>query len=91
LPLYASERDPKKVTELSAFFHDELSNKGVYGAGRYVDAEAFGAFPPKSLTLDFNNAYNPNCALSPHYTCPLAVDEIPIAVTAGEQDPHAKH
>jgi uncharacterized protein (DUF1684 family) len=91
LPLYTSDKDPKKVADMSAFFHDELSNNGVYGAGRYVDVEAFGTFPPKSVVLDFNNAYNPNCARSPHYTCPLAVDEIPVAMKAGERDPHAKH
>jgi uncharacterized protein (DUF1684 family) len=91
LPFYTSERDPKKLADLSAFFHDELSNKGAYGAGRYIDAEPFGAFPPKMVMLDFNNAYNPNCARSPHYTCPLAVDEIPLAVKAGERDPHAPH
>jgi hypothetical protein len=91
LPLYTSERDPKKLADLSAFFHDGLSNKEVYGAGRYIDAEAFAAFPPKSVTLDFNNAYNPNCALSPHYTCPLATDEIALDVRAGEKAPPGKH
>jgi uncharacterized protein (DUF1684 family) len=87
LPLYSGERDPKKLADMSAFFTDDLSNKLTYGAGRYIDVEPFGAFPPKAVTLDFNNAYNPNCALSPHFTCPLAVDEIALEVRAGEKAP----
>jgi uncharacterized protein (DUF1684 family) len=91
LPLYADARDPRKLTEMSAFFTDKLTGKGTYGAGRYVDAGNFGKFPPKSVTLDFNYAYNPNCARSPFYTCPVAVDDLSIAVKAGERDPHATH
>ena len=91
LPLYSGERDPKRLAGMSAFFTDDLSNKLTYGAGRYLDAEPFGAFPPQSVTLDFNNAYNPNCALSPHFTCPLAVDEIALEVRAGEKAPPGKH
>jgi len=91
LPFYTDSHDPKQVKDMSAFFHDELTNNGAYGAGRYVDVEKFGAFPPKTITIDFNEAYNPNCARSSHFTCPLAVDEIPLAVKAGEQDPHFHH
>ena len=91
LPLYTGERDAKKLADMSAFFTDNLSNRETYGAGRYLDVEPFGAFPPKTVTLDFNNAYNPNCALSPHFTCPLAVDEIALEVRAGEKAPPGKH
>ena len=91
LPFYTDSHDPKQVKDMSAFFHDELTNNGAYGAGRYVDVEKFGAFPPKTIAIDFNEAYNPNCARSSHFTCPLAVDEIPLAVKAGEQDPHFHH
>lgn len=81
----------KNITDMSAFFTDDLTEKETYGAGRYVDAEKFGAFPPKTIILDFNNAYNPNCARSAFYTCPVALDNIPVAVKAGERDPHKKH
>ena len=91
LPFYTDGQTAKDVKDMSAFFHDELTNNGAYGAGRYVDIADFGAFPPKTVTIDFNGAYNPNCARSAHYTCPLAVDEIPLAMKAGEQDPHLKH
>jgi hypothetical protein len=89
LPLYADART--HITDMSAFFTDDLTNIQTYGAGRYVDAEPFGAFPPKTITIDFNFAYNPNCARSAFFTCPVATDNIALAIKAGERDPHAKH
>jgi len=89
LPVYAD--DPKKITDMSAFFMDDLTGKGTYGAGRYVDISDFGSFPPKTATIDFNDAYNPNCARSAFYTCPVATDVIGMAVKAGERDPHLAH
>src|SRR3954468_4550248 len=83
LAFYTDSNDPKKIEDMSAFFHDALTGKGAYGAGRYVDADKFGKFPPARIAIDFNQAYNPNCARSAHYTCPLALDDIPVAVTAG--------
>ena len=91
MPFYTDGHAAKAVKDMSAFFRDELTNNGAYGAGRYVDIADFGAFPPHQITIDFNEAYNPNCARSAHYTCPLAVDTIPLAMTAGEQDPHRQH
>jgi hypothetical protein len=89
LPLYSDEQ--KKITGMSAFFTDALTNIETYGAGRYVDVEPFGAFPPRKVTIDFNFAYNPNCARSPFFTCPVATDDIALAIKAGERDPHKKH
>jgi uncharacterized protein (DUF1684 family) len=85
LGMYSDELDPRQVKQLSAFFLDELSGKETYGVGRYLDIDVNGL--PKTLTIDFNRAYNPNCARSPHYNCPLAVDRIPLALTAGEKIP----
>jgi len=89
LPLYTDASKPADVKEMTSFFTDELTGKGAYHAGRYVDVEKFGKFPPAAVTIDFNYNYNPNCARSPFYNCPFAVDHIPLAVTAGEKDPHA--
>ena len=91
LPFYADSNDPKKIDSASAFFLDDLTGKITYGAGRFVDIDHFGPFPPKTVTIDFNNAYNPNCARSPFYTCPVSVDVIAMAVEAGEKDPHHVH
>ena len=88
LAFFTDSKDPKKIDDISAFYHDRLTGKGAYGAGRYVDVDKFGKFPPANITIDFNFAYNPNCARSAHFTCPLAVDDIPVAMTAGEKDPH---
>ncbi len=91
LPFYGGSRDPKEIADMSAFFTDGLTGKGAYGAGRYVDVAGFGKFPPRTITIDFNEAYNPNCARSPHFTCPVAVDNIDLAIAAGERDPHFHH
>jgi hypothetical protein len=91
LPFYAESNKPAEITELSAFYTDGWTGKGTYGAGRYVDVDQFGRFPPAKVVIDFNFTYNPNCARSPYFTCPVAVDNVPIPVTAGERDPHALH
>ena len=91
LPFYTDTNDPKKITSMSAFFTDELTGKGAYGAGRYVDSPDLKSFPPRSFKIDFNYAYNPNCARSAFFTCPVAFDHVALAVTAGERDPHLHH
>jgi hypothetical protein len=91
LPLYGGSNDPKQIKDASAFFRDDLTGSDTYGAGRYVDVSDFGAFPPKTITIDFNDAYNPLCAISSHFTCPVAIDSIPGAVKAGERDSHFAH
>lgn len=85
LGMFSDESDPKKVKQLSAFFLDELSGKETYGVGRYLDIEVNGL--PERLTIDFNRAYNPNCARSPHYNCPYATEKLPVALRAGEKIP----
>lgn len=91
LPFFAEGNVPAKVTALSAFFTDGLTGKETYGAGRYVDVEGFGRFPPKAFNIDFNYAYNPNCARSAYFTCPYALDSLAMDVRAGERDPHKAH
>jgi uncharacterized protein len=50
---------------------------GTYGGGRYLIDTIKGAdlgadAAGRSLTLDFNFAYNPSCAYDPAWACPLA-------------------
>src|SRR4051812_14133673 len=54
-------------------FKDLSSGKETYGGGRYIDLE----LPVKDnvITLDFNKAYNPYCAYSTKYSCPLVPSE----------------
>ncbi len=89
LPLYGESNKPVEVRTLTSFFIDELTGKGAYHAGRYVDTEPFGKFPPAKVVIDFNFAYNPNCARSSYFNCPVAIDFIQLAMKAGEKDPHA--
>jgi uncharacterized protein (DUF1684 family) len=85
LGLYSDETEASKIKRVSMFFLDDLSGHETYGVGRYIDIEVTGL--PTTLTIDFNRAYNPNCARSPHYNCPLATDHIPVALRAGEKIP----
>jgi hypothetical protein len=74
--------------ELSVLFRDATTGKESYPVGRYLDPErqADGTY-----ALDFNAAYNPACAYSPHYNCPIPPREnrLPVAIRAGEKAPAA--
>lgn len=76
--------------ELSIFFRDETSGTETYPVGRYLEP-APAAGQPDTYVLDFNRAYNPTCAFSPLYNCPVPPREnrLPLAVRAGELHPHA--
>jgi hypothetical protein len=76
--------------ELSIFFRDRTSGEETYPVGRYLDPEPVPGAGDEYL-LDFNDAYNPTCAFSPLYNCPIPPREnaIPLAVRAGEMHPHA--
>ena len=65
-------------------FLDATSGRETYGAGRYLDVEAG---PDGTVVLDFNLAYQPYCAFSPRYSCPITPPEnrLTVAVTAGER------
>lgn len=91
LPFYAESNDPKRIDGIMAFYTDELTGKGAYGAGRYLDVKEFGSYPPKTVAIDFNRSFNPNCARSAHFTCPVTIDNIAFAIKAGERDPHSAH
>lgn len=66
-------------------FRDATSGGETYGAGRYLDVAPAG--PDGSITIDFNQAYNPYCAYNDRYSCPLPPAEnwLPVAVRAGER------
>ena len=65
-------------------FRDKTSGKETYAAGRYIDL-------PENTSgiydLDFNRAYNPFCAYSDHYSCPIPPDEnrLRVPIRAGEK------
>jgi uncharacterized protein (DUF1684 family) len=69
--------------ELFLPFRDVTSGKETYGAGRYLDLHAHG----DEIVVDFNYAYNPNCAYNPDWNCPFPPSEnwLKVAIRAGEK------
>lgn len=69
-------------------FTDRTTGKESYGAGRYLDLEAERhRAEDGKWTVDFNEAYNPWCAYSEAYACPLVPPEnrLPVEMCAGEK------
>jgi uncharacterized protein (DUF1684 family) len=71
-------------------FKDGTNSAETYGGGRYLYDTIKGAdlgAGPESIVLDFNFAYNPSCAYSSNWVCPLAPVEnaLPFALEAGER------
>ena len=69
---------------LSILFTDATTGKESYATGRYLDLAA----PTDGLyEVDFNRAYNPLCAYTTVYNCPIPPQEnaLPIEVRAGEK------
>jgi uncharacterized protein len=71
-------------------FRDATSGKETYGAGRYLDNHRPGLqqVNANEFHIDFNFAYNPYCAYSPRYSCPLPPMEnwVKVPIEAGEKD-----
>jgi uncharacterized protein len=77
-------------------FKDATSRSETYGGGRYLfdtvkntDGLALEIETGSSqVVVDFNYAYNPSCAYSPRWACPLAPPEnvLPIPIRAGEKN-----
>lgn len=73
---------------LDLYFRDGTTGDGSYEVGRYVSVERVGD-GGDDVIVDFNRAYNPSCALSPFYNCPIPPLEnrISVPVRAGEMVP----
>ena len=66
-------------------FRDATNRTDTYGGGRYIDIKEPKG---KTVTLDFNLAYNPNCAYgSDKYNCPIPPREntLKVSIMAGEK------
>ncbi|QHT67004.1 DUF1684 domain-containing protein [Rhodocytophaga rosea] len=68
-------------------FTDETNGFDSYGGGRYID---FRIPATEKVILDFNQAYNPYCAYSPTYSCPIppAENQLQVQIHAGEKSYH---
>jgi len=71
-------------TYLFVPFTDETSGEQSYGGGRYLDVRVPNG---DTLEIDFNYAYNPYCAYTSGYSCPIPKQEsrLAVKVEAGEQ------
>lgn len=67
-------------------FNDPTNDEETYGGGRYLDLSK-SAISGGSVALDFNRAYNPYCAYSDGYRCPIPPPEndLAIPIRAGEK------
>ena len=65
-------------------FRDASAGGETYEMGRYLEPQAR---PDGTLDVDFNYAYNPFCAYSEGWSCPIPPEENRLAVTiaAGEK------
>ena len=73
-------------------FTDFTSGSESYAGGRYLDYR-ISEFRNNKLLLDFNKAYNPYCAYTTGYNCPIppAENDLPIVIRAGEKAYGKKH
>ena len=73
--------------DISIFFRDATTGHESYSVGRYVDVKKL---PTGKYLLDFNLAYNPACAFSDYYNCPIPsqANTLTVAIRAGEMDSH---
>ncbi len=76
--------------EFGLFFTDATTGKQTYSVGRYLDAKPL---PDGRYVLDFNMCYDPACAYSDHYNCPIPPREnrLKVAIRAGQMDAHYMH
>jgi len=77
LSLYQSQdlmNNPEYDDYLFLPFNDLSNSKTTYGGGRFIDLK----LPPKNaktIIIDFNKAYNPYCAYSHRFSCPIPPKE----------------
>lgn len=82
--LTAYQEIPDADDGLFVPFKDRTTGNESYGGGRYLNVSDVG---DSTVTIDFNNAYNPYCAYNDQYACPLvpAENTLRVAIRAGER------
>lgn len=83
LNVYQNQHPKEEYKDYLFLPFTDLSNgEGSYTGGRYIDMSI-----PKSnrVSVDFNKAYNPYCAYSGEFSCPIppAENHLDLPVTAG--------
>jgi len=75
----------------SIWFTDKTTGNETYHVGRYLDFE-LNPDPNFIYTIDFNRAFNPYCAYSSRFTCPIPTkdDYLDFEIKAGEKNFHTE-
>jgi uncharacterized protein (DUF1684 family) len=89
LTAYRNVKDrgnPESEASLFIPFTDRSNGDSTYEGGRYINASANDIKEGK-LRIDFNRCYNPYCAYSSGFNCPVppAENRLSIAIPVGEQ------
>ncbi|HUR31052.1 MAG TPA: DUF1684 domain-containing protein [Saprospiraceae bacterium] len=92
LHLYVYQsRELMKQKELEEYlfvpFGDATSGFESYGGGRYIEFY-ISDIKSNKVVIDFNKAYNPYCAYTTGYNCPIPPMEnlLTVPITAGEKN-----
>jgi uncharacterized protein (DUF1684 family) len=77
---------PALVNYLFLPFTDKTNGTETYGGGRYIDLRTTD-IKNGLVEIDFNKAYNPYCAYSTGYQCPMPPPEnnLDLKIQAGEK------
>jgi uncharacterized protein (DUF1684 family) len=67
-------------------FKDKTNGNVSYGGGRYLDLKTTD-LKDNTYVLDFNKAYNPYCAYTDGYNCPIppSANHLTVEINAGEK------
>lgn len=79
--------NPMYKTYLFLPFKDLTSGDSTYGGGRYINLST-NDIKNNKIILDFNKAYNPWCAYSEGFNCPIPpkANHMDIQILAGEKN-----
>ena len=67
-------------------FHDATNGDATYGGGRYLNLSVLNIEEDR-ITIDFNHSYNPYCAYTDGYSCPIPprANHLEVAIPVGER------
>lgn len=84
IPVPSDKTSVMKDIDLFVPFKDLTNGLTSYGGGRYIDLNTKG-IKEGYISLDFNKAYNPYCAYSIFYNCPIPPNDnhLKIEILAG--------
>lgn len=84
--------NPLYADHLFLPFKDHTNGEETYGGGRYLDLKR-SDIKNKSIVIDFNKCYNPWCAYSDGYNCPVPPrdNHLEFGIPAGEKNFRGEH